>query len=179
VSALPAGGNRKDPLNQANRAVRHRLERLSVAALGSRRAEETERPEEEAMPGREELPSTLRRSPRKAQETWVKAHDSAVEQYGEGQRAHRTAMGAVKNSFEKVGDHWEPKARKGPSDEESAKPRQQRRGRTAEGVNAEASKQHLYQVARQLEVPGRSSMSKQELVNAIKKANRRKTAQAR
>ena len=30
------------------------------------------------MPGREELPSTLRRSPAKARETWVKAHDSAV-----------------------------------------------------------------------------------------------------
>ena len=61
------------------------------------------------MPGREELPSTLQRSPAKAQETWIKAHDSAVEEYGEGERAHRTAFGALKHSFEKVGDHWEPK----------------------------------------------------------------------
>jgi cation transport regulator ChaB len=77
------------------------------------------------MPGREELPSTLKRSPRRAQETWIKTHDSAVGEYGEGERAHRTAFGAVKHSFEKVGDHWEPKegGHKGPSDEQSARPR--------------------------------------------------------
>ena len=66
------------------------------------------------MPGREVLPSTLRRSPKKAQRTWEKTHDSAVETYGEGERAHRTAFAAVKHEFEKVGDHWEPKGRKGP-----------------------------------------------------------------
>ena len=44
------------------------------------------------MPGREELPDTLRRSSAKAQRTWIKAHDAAVEQYGEGERAHRTAF---------------------------------------------------------------------------------------
>jgi cation transport regulator ChaB len=71
------------------------------------------------MPGRESLPSTLRRSPRKAQDTWVKAHDSAIETYGEGERAHRTAYAALKHSFEKVGDHWEPKAGRGPSDEQA------------------------------------------------------------
>jgi cation transport regulator ChaB len=68
------------------------------------------------MPARDELPSTLQRSPRKARETWSKAHDSAVETYGEGERAHRTAFAALKHSFEKIGDHWEPKGRKGPSD---------------------------------------------------------------
>ena len=61
------------------------------------------------MPGEQELPSTLRRSPPKARETWIKAHDAAVGEYGEGQRAHRTAYGALKHSFEKVGDHWESK----------------------------------------------------------------------
>jgi hypothetical protein len=34
-------------------------------------------------------------------------------------------------------------------------------------------------VARKLDVPGRSSMSKQELVEAIDKANRRRTRKAR
>ena len=72
------------------------------------------------MPAREELPSTLKRSPKKAQETWIKTHDSAVESYGEGERAHRTAFSSVKHSFEKVGDHWEPKDHKGPSDSQSA-----------------------------------------------------------
>jgi len=66
------------------------------------------------MPAKEELPSTLRRSPEKAQETWAKTHDSAVQTYGEGERAHRTAFSALKHSYEKVGDHWEPKERKGP-----------------------------------------------------------------
>lgn len=59
-------------------------------------------------PKKEELPDTLKRSPEKAQRTWAKAHDSAVEQYGEGERAHRTAYDALKRSYEKVGDRWRP-----------------------------------------------------------------------
>ena len=66
------------------------------------------------MPGQDVLPDTLERSPSKAQRTWAKAHDSAVETYGEGRRAHQTAFAALKHSFEKVGDHWEPKERRGP-----------------------------------------------------------------
>ncbi|WP_329079445.1 MULTISPECIES: ChaB family protein [unclassified Streptosporangium] len=130
------------------------------------------------MPAREEIPTTLRRSPKKAQETWIKAHDSAVETYGEGERAHRTAFAALKHSFEKVGDHWEPKSRKGPSDARAARGGPGGGG-SAEGVDANASKQHLYDVARRLDVRGRSTMSKEELVSAIKKANRRATAKAR
>ncbi|MFC4058849.1 ChaB family protein [Planomonospora corallina] len=130
------------------------------------------------MPAREELPSTLRRSAKKAQETWIKAHDSAVETYGEGERAHRTAFAALKHSFEKVGDHWEPKDHKGPSDAQAARSTPEA-GETAEGVDASASKEHLYGIARRLDVPGRSTMTKQQLVEAIKKANRRHTAEAR
>ena len=58
------------------------------------------------MPGKEELADTLKRSPKKAQLTWIKAHDSAVETYPAGERAHRTAFSAVKHSYEKVGDRW-------------------------------------------------------------------------
>ncbi|MFF3439184.1 ChaB family protein [Streptosporangium sp. NPDC002721] len=130
------------------------------------------------MPAREEIPTTLRRSPKKARETWIKAHDSAVETYGEGERAHRTAFAALKHSFEKVGDHWEPKGRKGPSDARAARTGPTG-GETAEGVDANASKRHLYDVARRLDVRGRSTMSKEELVSAIQKANRRATAKAR
>ncbi|WP_405140989.1 ChaB family protein [Sphaerisporangium sp. NBC_01403] len=130
------------------------------------------------MPGKQELPSTIERSPKKAQETWIKAHDSAVETYGEGERAHRTAFAALKHSFEKVGDHWEPKAKKGPSDAQAARSTPAR-GETAEGVDANASKEHLYKVAARLGVEGRSKMDKGELVEAIKKANRRATAKAR
>jgi cation transport regulator ChaB len=130
------------------------------------------------MPAREELPSTLRRSPKEAQETWIKAHDSAVSTYGEGERAHRTAFAALKHSFEKVGDHWERKSRRGPSDAQAEKSTP-RPGKTAEGVDANASKQHLYDVAARLGVTGRSKMTKEQLVDAIKKANRRATAKAR
>ena len=132
------------------------------------------------MPGRDELPSTLQRSPRKAQETWVKAHDSAVQEYGEGERAHRTAYGALKHTHEKVGDHWEPKAggAKGPSDEQSARPRGQS-GESYGGVDANASKEHLLRLARELGVRGRSSMTKQELARAIQKENDRETCHRR
>src|SRR4028119_869871 len=69
-----------------------------------------------------DIPSTILRSDEHAQEIWRATHDSAVETYGEGQRAHRTAFASLKHSYEKVGDHWEPKAHKGPSDERAAQP---------------------------------------------------------
>ena len=133
------------------------------------------------MPGKDELPSTLERSPKKAQRTWIKAHDSAVEEYGEGERAHRTAYAALKHSYEKVGDHWEGKDEKGPSDKQASKGGSSARkgGETAEGVDANASKKHLMDVARKLDVSGRSKMNKDELVDAIKKANRKETRKSR
>ncbi|MFB9236807.1 ChaB family protein [Plantactinospora siamensis] len=131
------------------------------------------------MPGREVLPSTLRRSDRKAQDTWAETHDSAVQTYGEGERAHRVAFAAVKNTHEKVGDHWEPKARRGPSDRQAAGGGPARRAPTAGGVDANAPKAHLMAVAQKLDVPGRSRMTKPELVKAIQKANNRRTTAAR
>lgn len=134
------------------------------------------------MPGREDLPSTLRRSPEDAQETWIAAHDSAVEQYGEGQRSHRTAYAALKHKYEKVGDRWKAKESKGPSDPQAERdtPQSRRqRGATMGGVDVHASKQHLYDRAQELDVKGRSKMSKGDLVEAISKENRTRTRQAR
>jgi cation transport regulator ChaB len=133
------------------------------------------------MPAKKEMPSTLQRSPKKAQRTWAKAHDSAVESYGEGERAHRTAFSAVKHEFEKVGDHWEDKGRKGPSDPQAERstPRSRSGRETAGGVDANASKAHLYDVAKRLDISGRSKMGKSELVEAIKKENDRRTTQSR
>ena len=136
------------------------------------------------MPAKEEVPSTVQRSPDKAQRTWSKAHDSAVETYGEGERSHRTAFAALKHTYQKVGDHWEPKDDAGPSDErakggvdpETGSPPS---GDTAGGVNANASKQELLDQARRLDVRGRSSMNKDELVDALRMASDRKTRQAR
>lgn len=125
-----------------------------------------------------EIPSTLQRSPKKAQRTFAKAHDSAAEEYGEGRRANQTAWSAVKHSFEKVGDHWEKKEHAGPSDKKAEGTRGSA-GETRGGVDANASKEHLLDVARRLDISGRSSMSKDELVKAIEKANDRESRRSR
>jgi ChaB len=135
------------------------------------------------MPAEQELPSTLRRSSRKARETWSKAHDSAVESYGGGERAHRTAFAALKHAFEKVGDHWEPKRTKGPSDPQAARGGRTARvgrGQTYGGVDVMGrNKRELMDLARRLNIRGRSSMTKDELGRAISRANERATSQAR
>jgi cation transport regulator ChaB len=127
-----------------------------------------------------ELPSTLQRSDVHAQQTFAKAHDSAADQYGDAERAHRVAFSALKHTHEKVGDHWEPKegGKKGPSDKQAEGGVNTSR-ETAGGVDANASKKHLQDIAKRLDVPGRSRMTKGELVDAIQKANNRETAKAR
>ena len=120
------------------------------------------------MPAKkEDLPGTIERSPKKAQRTYEKALDAAHEQYDSEERAHRTAYSALKHSFEKVGDHWEPKDEKGPSDEKAAGGRDTR-AETAGGVDVRGnSKQELYERATRLGISGRSNMTKQELAQAI------------
>lgn len=116
-----------------------------------------------------ELPGTLRRSPKKAQETFAKAHDSALAEYGDEERAHRVAYSALKHSFQKVGDHWEQKARRGPSDPRAADPRaREGHGRTFGGVDyAGSSREDLLRRAADLGIRGRSRMTKAELADAI------------
>lgn len=128
-------------------------------------------------PKKGELPSTIKRSGKKAQKTFAKAHDSAADQYGEGERAHRVAYSALKHTHEKIGDHWERKDKKGPSDAQAEGGVRTSR-KTAGGVDANASKDHLMDVAKRLDVPGRSRMKKSELVDAIQKANDRESARS-
>ena len=127
---------------------------------------------------RKKLPSTLQRSEEHAQDVFGETLASAEDSYGRGERASRTAFSALKHQYEKVGDHWEPKDVKGPSDRgaEQTGPGDHP---TEGGVNANASKAHLLSVARRLDVHGRSTMSKDELIEAIKKANDRETRRAR
>ena len=129
---------------------------------------------------KDELPSTLQRSPAKAQRTYAKAHDSALDEYGDERRANQVAWAAVKHSFEKVGDRWGKKegGRKGPSDAQAAGGRDTDR-ETKGGVDANASKDHLLKLAKKLDISGRASMKKKELVDAIQKASNKKTADAR
>jgi cation transport regulator ChaB len=127
----------------------------------------------------EELPSTLRRSDAKAQHTYAEVHDSALETYdGDERAANQVAFAALKHTHEKVGDHWEPKESYGPSDAQAEGNRTTDR-ETAGGVDANASKKHLYELATRLDIAGRSKMSKDELVEALQKANNRASAQAR
>jgi cation transport regulator ChaB len=132
---------------------------------------------------KEDLPSTLQRSPRKVQRAYAETLDSAEETYdGNEQRAHRTAWSAVKHIAEKQGDHWELKDEKGPSDPQAGKGGKAARDRPSEtygGVDASKPKQELYEDAKRAGIEGRSKMSKRELAQALAKHNDRETAKAR
>ncbi len=117
------------------------------------------------------MPSTLKRSSKKAQDTYEETLENAEREYGDGGRAHRTAYAALKHSFEKVGDRWERKGRKGPSDPEAAErgdPKKHPQKQTFRGVDYYGhTKSELYERARRLGIHGRSSMDKKELAKAI------------
>jgi cation transport regulator ChaB len=133
----------------------------------------------------ERLPSTVARSEPKAQRTFIETLESAEQvkgHEGDEQYAHRAAYSSLKHTYEKVGDHYEPKATPGPSDERSEQRGTAARDSdkpTAGGVDAKASKKHLLELARRLDVPGRSRMTKDDLVSALQKANNRETAKKR
>jgi cation transport regulator ChaB len=53
------------------------------------------------------LPATLKRSDKKAQDTYKAVLDKAEDEYkGDEALAHRVAWSAVKHTHKKVGDHW-------------------------------------------------------------------------
>jgi cation transport regulator ChaB len=131
---------------------------------------------------KEDLPSTLKRSPEKVRDTYAETLDSAHETYESEERAHRAAWASVKHVAEKRGDHWEPKQRRGPSDPQSAqsgRAARERPKKTYGGVDAGKSKSELYEEAKRSGVEGRSRMTKDELAEAIRRANDRATAKAR
>ena len=129
-------------------------------------------------PKQSELPSTLERSAKKAQRTFTKAYDAAADQYGSAKRANQVAWSAVKHAYEKVGDHWEKKDSMGPSDKRAEQGRNSK-ATPKGGVDANATKDHLLKVAKRLNISGRSTMKKKQLVDAIQKANTKKTSDAR
>ncbi|MCU1631081.1 MAG: cation transport regulator ChaB [Pseudonocardia sp.] len=137
---------------------------------------------DEAEKMRDDVPSTIARSDDKAVRTYKKTLESAEESYGSGRRAQQTAYAALKHTHEKVGDHWEPKEEYGPSDERAARSTPDSRdsgGPTAAGVDANASKEHLVEVAKRLDVKAPTRRTKDELVEEIRKANDRATRRAR
>lgn len=131
------------------------------------------------MPTRkQDLPGTIQRSDEHAQHIYAKTHDSAVETYGEGRRAHQTAIAALKHSYKKEGDHWVEKDEKGPSDPQAARSSTSSQKSTDRPKSSAGGKQvpldewtkdDLYNQAQNLDIGGRSKMSKDELISAIKK----------
>lgn len=125
------------------------------------------------------LPSTLERSPKKAQDTYEQTLERAEAEYsGDEARAHRVAWGAVKNGFEKIGDHWEPKPEPGPSDPRSVQPHAAKIagvGETFGGVDVlHHSKSELVERAQALGVEPTSHATKNDLARAIAKKQSRK-----
>jgi cation transport regulator ChaB len=114
------------------------------------------------------MPSTIRRSDKRAQDIFSKTHDSAVSTYGEGERAHRTAFAALKHEYRKSGDRWVPKGHRGPSDPQAAGNLSTHRV-TAGGydVGPAATVKELREEASELKIAGRSRMNKEQLKAAI------------
>lgn len=121
-----------------------------------------------------DMPRTLQRSPAKAQRTYAETLRSAEAEYGPGERAGRTAYASLKHSFEKVGDHWEAKDHKGPSDPKAkAHAGEADKAPGYGGVDEQGhTRQELLGRARELGIAGRSAMNKQELASAIAKKQR-------
>jgi hypothetical protein len=123
------------------------------------------------MPSTKDLPKTLKRSPTKARRTYAKTLENAEKQYGDGERAHRTAIASLKHGFEKVGDHWEAKDEQGPSDPRAAKGGEAARrgaGESFGGVDYFGSTVgELRDRAKDLGIRGRWRMDKKELARAI------------
>ncbi|PPF23227.1 hypothetical protein C5D07_01575 [Rathayibacter tritici] len=120
------------------------------------------------MPREDQIPSTIERPDEHAhaQKLWSAAHDSAVESYGEGERAHRTAFAAHQHEYEKVGDHWERKVESGPSGHG---------GETAGGVDTNATRAHLLDLAKRLTISVRPRMTEAGPIEALQHENTRRT----
>jgi hypothetical protein len=58
------------------------------------------------LPTTGELPATLERSCQEAQAMFLEAREEALQAYGDGDEAYRVAYAALKQKFEKRGDHW-------------------------------------------------------------------------
>lgn len=126
------------------------------------------------------LPSTLKRSPKKAQDTYEETLEHAETEYGDEERAHRVAWGAVKHSFEKQGDHWEPKAERGLSDPRSEQGGPDARSASYGGVDVSGkTKAELLEEARAEGLHVTTHMTKDEIGKALESATDRATSRAR
>lgn len=130
-----------------------------------------------------DLPDTIKRSDKHAQEIFSETLQSAYETYdGDEERAHRTAYSALKHQYKKSGDRWVKKDRKGPSDAQAArgpdtKPSSRAKPAETKGGKVDfegKTKDELYERAQELDIPGRSRMNKEQLAVAVHEARARR-----
>jgi len=124
-----------------------------------------------------DLPSTLERSDKHAQDIYEETLASAEKTYaGDEGAAHRVAWSAVKHEYEKTGDHWEAKDHKSPSDSRSAQSHEGKlagEGTTHGGVDVNGhTKDELRERAEKLGAKTSARMTKDELGDAIAKKQR-------
>ena len=104
----------------------------------------------------------------------TRTYDSAIEQYDDEQRAHQVAFASLKHTHERFGDHWEPKDEYGPSDARAEGGRD-----TGAPDGRRCQRQRIEKAPLRTRDPagrGRpSTMTKDELVSALQKANDRKS----
>ena len=106
---------------------------------------------------RDDVPSTIARSDDKAVRTYKRPWSPPRTATALASAPTAPPSAALKHTHEKVGDHWEPKDEPGPSDaqaEQKGSDSLKRPKETAEGVDANATKAHLLDVAKKLGVTG-------------------------
>ncbi len=87
-------------------------------------------------------------------------------------RAHRVAWSVVKHSYEKVGDHWEKKPHRGPSDERAKSGGPHPHGVSHGGVNVLGhTRAELLERAKSLGIDLGKHATKDDLAEAINMAN--------
>ena len=131
------------------------------------------------MPGAVQIPHTIERSDRHAQQIWKKAHASALKTYGDrGGAARRVAYAALKHEYKKQGDHWVPKGWKGPSDPQAAQSYGERPKATARGKVARDEKEARTQ-AKQARKEYEEDYRSRKKTTAKKKSSGKKAAGAK
>ncbi len=119
--------------------------------------------------GRGDLPSTIARSDKHAQEIFKKARASAQKEYGSGASEYRVAYAALKHEYKKQGDKWVPKKNWGASDPQAARGPTTHPKSTSE-PRAPTARGRVAQTARRARAQGKEARKAYEKNRRKKKA---------
>ena len=128
-------------------------------------------------PKKSELPSTVARSGKKARRTFAKAHDSAAKEYG--RVSARCALPGRRSSTPTRRSATTGSVRtKGPV-RRAGQGRQEHQPQDRRWRGCQRDQKAPVRGRQDLDIDGRSKMSKKELVKAIQKENDKRTRKAR